>query len=119
LSYFFARIVAAFQLVEPSSLDDYAQHVSRISRRNYPVMTMGHTHNPSASDPKTDDIFYNTGTWIPVIETTTLDVREDRMYTFLHLVRDASGHLAVSPHHLQRWNDDDGRPDSQLLIRPK
>jgi UDP-2,3-diacylglucosamine pyrophosphatase LpxH len=119
MSYFLARIVAAFQLVEPSSLDDYAQHVCRLSHRNYPVMTMGHTHNPSASDPKADDVFFNTGTWIPVIETSTLDVREDKMYTFLHLERDPDGNLAVAPNHLERWNDDAGRADPQLLIRPK
>jgi hypothetical protein len=119
LSYFLARIVAAFQLVEPSSLDDYARHVCRLSHRNYPVMSMGHTHNPSASDPKADDTFYNTGTWIPVIETSTLDVREDKMYTFLHLERDMSDHLTIAPNHLERWNDDANRADPQLLIRPK
>ncbi|HEV3325397.1 MAG TPA: PT domain-containing protein [Puia sp.] len=119
MSYFLARIVAAFQLVEPSSLDEYAQHVCRLSRRNYPVMSMGHTHNPSASDPKADDVFFNTGTWIPVIETSTLDVREDKMYTFLRLERDADGNLTMAPNPLERWNDDAGRADPQLLIRPK
>lgn len=119
LSYFLARIVAAFQLVEPSSLDEFAQHVCRLSHRNFPVMSMGHTHNPSASDPKPHDTFYNTGTWIPVIETSTLDVREDKMYTFLHLERDIEGNLIISPNHLERWNDDAGRADPQLLIRPK
>ena len=119
LSYFLARLVGWLQLTEPSSLDDYARHVCRLSHRVYPVMSMGHTHNPSACDPGTSAVFFNTGTWIPVIETSTLDVREDKMYTFLHLVRDSNGRLVVVPNQLERWNDDAGRADPQLLIRPK
>jgi len=119
LSYFLARLVGWLQLTEPSSLDDYARHVCRLSHRVYPVMSMGHTHNPSACDPGTKAVFFNTGTWIPVIETSTLDVREDKMYTFLHLERDSNGGLVVVPNHLERWNDDAGRAEPQLLIRPK
>jgi hypothetical protein len=119
LSYFLARLVGWLQLTEPSSLDDYARHVCRLSHRVYPVMSMGHTHNPSACDPGTKAVFFNTGTWIPVIETSTLDVREDKMYTFLHLERDSNGGLGVVPNHLERWNDDAGRAEPQLLIRPK
>jgi UDP-2,3-diacylglucosamine pyrophosphatase LpxH len=119
LSYFLARLVGWLQLTEPSSLDAYARHVCLLSHRAYPVMSMGHTHNPSAYDPEAKGAFYNTGTWIPVIETSTLDVREDKMYTFLHLERDRNGGLVVVPNHLERWNDDGGRPDPQLLIRPK
>jgi hypothetical protein len=118
LSYFLARIVAAFQLVEPSSLDEFAKHVCRESGHIYPLMTMGHTHNPSASNDDPGS-FYNTGTWIPVIETSSLDVREDKMYTFLHLERDTAGNLTIAPNHLERWNDDAVRADPQLLMRPK
>jgi hypothetical protein len=128
LSYLLTRFVGWAQIVEPSSLDDYARHVLRLSGRSYPIMTMGHTHNPSACDPhaKGDSlaeqgpaIFFNSGTWIPVIEVATADVRADRTYTFLHLMRDENGRLAVNPDHLQRWNDDAGRPDPQLILRPK
>jgi UDP-2,3-diacylglucosamine pyrophosphatase LpxH len=128
LSYLLTRFVGWAQIVEPSSLDDYARHVLRLSGRSYPIMTMGHTHNPSACDPHaTGDskaeqgpaVFFNSGTWIPVIEVATADVRADRTYTFLHLIRDENGRLTVNPDHLQRWNDDAGRPDPQLILRPK
>lgn len=119
LSYFVARLVAFLQLVEPSSLNAYARHVINRSGRGYRVMTMGHTHNPDACDAKANKaIFYNSGTWIPVIEIATAAVREDKIYTFLHLATDTAG--ALLPHdNLQRWNDDAEREDPQLIIDPK
>jgi hypothetical protein len=85
---------------------------------------MGHTHNPDACYARLDvpvperPIFYNSGTWIPVIEIATAAVREDKIYTFLHLATDADGGLL--PHsNLRRWNDDAGREDPQLIIDPK
>ena len=119
LSYLVARLVAFFQLVEPSSLNAYARHVINRSGRQYRVMTMGHTHNPDACIARTDEAhFYNSGTWIPVIEIATAEVRQDKIYTFLHLATDARGSLL--PHdNLRRWNDDAGRDDPQLIIDPR
>lgn len=118
LAYFIARIVAWLQLVEPTALDAYAYRLYRKTNARYPVMTMGHTHNPG-SYANDSGLFYNTGTWIPVIETSTAEVRVDRTYTFLHLLRDAQGGFAPVKEQLQRWNDDAGRPEPQLLIRRK
>jgi UDP-2,3-diacylglucosamine pyrophosphatase LpxH len=118
LSYLLSRIVAWFQLAEPSSLDKFAR--IRFEGSDYRIMTMGHTHNPGEYVFMHNRRFYNTGTWIPVIETSTADVREDKTYTFLHLVRDKSGKLQPDEGGLlQRWNDDAGRAEPQVLVMRK
>jgi hypothetical protein len=81
---------------------------------------MGHTHNPGEYFlPESTTRFYNTGTWIPVIETSSAEVREDRMYTFLHLQREGDRLQTAEGGLLQRWNDDAGRAEPQLLIERK
>lgn len=121
LSYLLARIVSWFQLSEPSSLDSYARE--RFEGNDYRISTMGHTHNPGEYTFVVDGKerrFYNTGTWIPVIENSTAEVREDKTYTFLHLKRDKEGKLQPAENGLlQRWNDDAGRADIQILIQRK
>ncbi|MDO8549926.1 MAG: hypothetical protein Q7S39_07245 [Ignavibacteria bacterium] len=121
LSYFFSRIVAWFQLTEPSSLDKFAK--LRFEGTNYKIITMGHTHNPGEyifNINNDNRRFYNTGTWIPVIETSTAEVREDKTYTFLHLIRDNAGKLQPAEGGLlQRWNDNAGRPEHQVLVERK
>jgi len=75
-------------------------------------MTMGHTHNPGSYVLETNTQFYNTGTWMPVIEISDASVRTGGSYTFLHLRTDLSGKFAVAADgKLQRWNDDAGRTD--------
>ena len=107
-----------FQLAEPSSLDKFAR--IRFEGTNYRIMTMGHTHNPGEYVFQNNKRFYNTGTWIPVIETSTAEVREDKTYIFLHLLRDNEGKLQPADNGLlQRWNDDAGRSDSLVLIERK
>ena len=118
LSYILSRAVAWFQLDEPSSLDKYAKE--RFQGTDYKIMTMGHTHNPGEYLFFEEQRFYNTGTWIPIIETSTADVREDKTYTFLHLTRDSNGNLQPPPYGLmQRWNDDAVRADIQILVERK
>lgn len=119
LSYFIARIVAWLQLVEPSSLDAYAYRLYLTTGSRYQLICMGHTHNPGSYPNGSAGLFYNTGTWIPVIETSTAEVREDRTFTFLHLVHNAAGGFKPVDDQLQRWNDDAGRPEPQLLIKRK
>ena len=81
---------------------------------------MGHTHNPGEYILKKGQRFYNTGTWIPVIETSDASVRNGFSYTFLHLDRDSANNLKpANANLLQRWNDDAGRADPQLLIERK
>ena len=120
ISYLLARLVAWLQLNEPSSLNEYAR--LRFENTDYKIMTMGHTHNPGEyifninNDNKR---FYNTGTWIPVIENSTADIREDKTYTFLQLVRDEKANLQIANNGLQRWNDDAGRAEPQILLERK
>jgi len=120
-SYLLSRLVAWFHLSEPSSLDKFAK--LRLEGTNYKIITMGHTHNPGEYLFKINNDykrFYNTGTWIPVIETSTAEVREDKTYTFLHLIRDVSGKLKPANNNLlQRWNDDAGRAELQILVERK
>jgi UDP-2,3-diacylglucosamine pyrophosphatase LpxH len=115
LSYFLARIVAYLQLREPSDLDEPARELLREHSR-YRLATFGHTHNPTQSNLGKSR-YCNTGTWIPVIEISTADVREDRTYTFLEL-RFGPGGLTGEP-FLQRWNDDAGRADPLVVVPPQ
>jgi hypothetical protein len=118
LSYLLSRVVGWFQLSEPDSLAKYARIRGRDDE--FEVMTMGHTHNPGEYILKKGQRFYNTGTWIPVIETSNAAVRNGFSYTFLHLDRDGANNLRpANGHLLQRWNDDAGRADPQLLIERK
>jgi len=111
-SYFLSRVVAHFQLSEPSSLKENAQLIMK-DNPQYQFVTMGHTHNPDQFR-QGSKYFFNTGTWIPIIEISTAEVREDKTYTFLYLRRTASGDL--HPSWLQRWDDEAGRIED-LIIR--
>lgn len=124
-SYFLSRAVAWLQLKEPTSLEKYAR--IRFAGTKYRIITMGHTHNPGAFDmhlmhngKKIERMFYNTGTWIPVIESSTAEVRSDRTFTFLHLERDEYGSLQPAMGGLLlRWNDDANRADPQVVMERK
>lgn len=119
LAYVLSRIISWFQLKEPDSLADYAKEIFRINPR-YRIITMGHTHNPGEYKMSGEKRFYNTGTWIPIVEASSAEVREDKTYTFLHLERDEKGRLEVANKGLlQRWNDDAGRGEAQILIQRK
>jgi hypothetical protein len=80
---------------------------------DYQLITMGHTHNP---DQCLDNghWFYNTGTWIPVVEMDSADIRQDRTYTFLHFVRNSSGELL--PTVVERWDDEAERAEGLIII---
>jgi UDP-2,3-diacylglucosamine pyrophosphatase LpxH len=118
LSYVLARFISWLQLTEPDSLESFARERSKDN--GYRILTMGHTHNPGEYLFWSSKHFYNTGTWIPVIETSNAEVREDKTYTFLHLERDANGKLVPANNGLlQRWNDEAGRPETQILVQRK
>ncbi|HEX7571933.1 MAG TPA: hypothetical protein VF514_02490 [Bacteroidota bacterium] len=115
ISYFLARVVAWYQLEEPSSLETYAS--VRKAGSPFTIMTMGHTHSPEECLMERGCRFYNTGTWIPIIETSSAAVREDRTYTFLHVTRDEADGLEVTPGKLlQRWNDDALRGEPLTVV---
>jgi hypothetical protein len=113
-SYILGRLVAYFHLDEPDSLaangrDKFVEHPS------YKIITFGHTHNP---DQTLDDgrWFYNTGTWIPIVEISSAELREDKTYTVLRLEQGASG---LESGGLFRWDDEAGRLDPALLVKQR
>ena len=112
LSYLLARIVAYFQLDEPSTLSNFAQEAFK-NRSELEIITFGHTHNPDQFNNK-GKMFFNTGTWIPIVEISSADIRIDKTYVFFRVLIDSNGKLQASP--LQRWNDDANRPEYLTLI---
>jgi len=111
-SYFLGRIVAYLQLSEPSALDVPAMKIFAANPQ-YQLITMGHTHNP---DQRLKDgrWFYNTGTWIPIVETDTAEIRDDQTYTFLHFRRHESGQL--TPTVVERWDDEAARAEALIMV---
>ena len=112
LSYFLARIVAGLQLEEPDSLEEFARKV--MQNTDYRIVTMGHTHNPDQFQTE-GRWFYNTGTWIPIVETSSGEIRRDRTYCYLHLRRDKkTGRLIPRP--LQQWDDSGNRGEPWPIV---
>ena len=112
LSYFLARIVAQLQLSETSSLEESAKEI--MNNTDYRFVTMGHTHDPDQFQVD-GRWFYNTGTWIPILETSSAELRRDRMFCFLHLRRDDETERLIAS-SLQRWDDSAGRADVWPII---
>ena len=114
-SYILTKIVAHFQLSEPSSLKEFAEDFINKNEK-YTIVTYGHTHNPEQYKYN-KTWFYNTGTWIPILETSSADVRQDKTFTFLYLPNTYENDYTTSP--LKRWNDDANRIDELVLIERK
>lgn len=114
LSYFLARILARFQLTEPDSLNSFGEQVLR--NPDYRIVAMGHTHAPDQFRTG-EQWFFNTGTWIPLVETSSAALRTDDTFCFLHLRRNESSRLL--PGRLQRWNDAAERADPLTIVRHK
>jgi hypothetical protein len=113
LTYGVIQLLAQAQLKEPDSLASVARE--KFARNNhYRLITFGHTHNPDQFEERRR-WFYNTGTWISIVETTAADIRTENTFMFLHLWNDASGQLM--PGTLQHWDDDSARPEPMVLIR--
>jgi len=115
LGYLLSRFIAHVQLDEPGSLLDPGKAKLR-ENKQYRCVTMGHTHNPEQYEE--DGRWYiNTSTWIPVIESDSAALREDKTYAVLSLQRDANGLFNVLP--LQRWNDAAGRIEQLTIVEGK
>lgn len=113
-SYVLSRIVSFLQLEEPSSLATFGEDKFK-ERPELELITMGHTHHADqfAMDGKW---FFNTGTWIPIIETSSANISHDRTFVFLHIVNKGT---SLSCESLLRWNDDACRPEPLVLINKK
>jgi hypothetical protein len=106
--------LAQFQLSEPDSLAKYGR-LRFEENPDYRLITFGHTHNPDQF-VMNGRWFYNTGTWIPVIETTASNLRMDRQFAFLRLDHDGT---RLQPNPMQQWDDDAGRGGAMTLVRRK
>jgi uncharacterized protein (DUF362 family)/UDP-2,3-diacylglucosamine pyrophosphatase LpxH len=115
LSYLFVKIIAYFKLKEPDSLTDDAKKIIE-KNPDYRFVVFGHTHNPDSIEYNGCWV-YNTGTWVPIVEISTTNIRPDKTFTFVHLIKTADGKFK-SP-HMQRWNDDSGRIEPIVLIQDK
>ena len=117
-SYLLSRLVAMLQISEPDSLIPAADQIDTSMHARFPnlrIITMGHTHDPEQRKLSSGRWYYNTGTWIPVIEASSTAIREDRTYVVLHLAN-KNGH--IEPRSLRRWNDDAMREDELVLVVP-
>lgn len=115
LSYFLARIVAFLQLKEPHDLSEAAQ---KLFDQN-PALRMvlfGHTHHPTQFRNR-EKWFFNTGTWITVVENSTAAILPDKTFVFLHIP--GTARRSDTTPYLQRWNDDAQRAESLVLINKK
>ena len=113
LSYIFGRIMAVVKLSGPDSLYGNAKNLFK----EYPelqIVTFGHTHDPEQFN-REGKLYFNTGTWIPVYEISSADVRLDKTYTYLFIQHNGD-HLITN--ELMRWNDDASRCDP-LVLRDK
>ena len=113
LSYGVIQLLAHAQLTEPDSLAGPARLKFR-GHHEYKLITFGHTHNPDQFEER-GRWFYNTGTWIPIVEATAASLRQDDTFAFLRLRRDPEGRL--QPSVLERWDDDAARSKEMVLIR--
>jgi UDP-2,3-diacylglucosamine pyrophosphatase LpxH len=113
LTYCVIQLLAYAQLKEPDSLASFAREQLK-RHKNYRLITFGHTHNPDQFEERRR-WFYNTGTWIPIVETNAANIRTANTFMFLHLTHGASGRL--EPGILRQWNDDAGRSEPMVLIR--
>ncbi|MEA2166623.1 MAG: hypothetical protein QOK37_4750 [Thermoanaerobaculia bacterium] len=105
---------AQWQLKEPDSLAQFAR-LRFEQNPNFRLITFGHTHNPTQF-VMNRRWFYNTGTWIPVIETTVNELRENRMFAILRIDHDGN---RLQPGLMYQWDDEGGRLEPMVLIRTK
>ena len=115
LGYLLARFVSFVQLSEPEDLLEPAKR-KMDAHPECRLITMGHTHNPEQKQ-ENGRWYINSGSWIPVIESSSAALREDKTYRSSILNAAATGKLIVHP--LQRWNDDAGRIEPLVIVDRK
>jgi len=109
LSYIFGRIMSMVQLSPPQAFFPFAQAVFT-EKPHLQLVTFGHTHTPEQIRDN-DKWYINTGTWMPVFDTSIADVRTDKTYSYLYIHQDNN----VVTKQLLRWNDDALRAELMQL----
>jgi UDP-2,3-diacylglucosamine pyrophosphatase LpxH len=116
VSYVLVQVLGYFMISEPDSLARNAQEL--FTGNEYKIITFGHTHNPDQFRKSIGGAirwFYNTGTWMPIVETTAESLRENKTFMFIHLESDGYG--GHKPGVLERWDDDAALPEPMVIIR--
>ncbi len=114
-SYIMARLFAYLKLEEPITLAPEATMLmQKVKEAKYYVM--GHTHYPEQFVDKGKH-FFNSGTWIPMVENTSSAIKMEKTFTLLRFSLDAFGKF--SPTVLERWNDDAERIEQLVLTTEK
>ena len=98
-------------LKSPPTLSLHAKEIMQ-ANPSIEAVLFGHTHNPEQRMIMKDKWYFNTGTWIPVFETSSADVRLDKTFTFIYI---NCNEKPLSGEKLQRWNDDAERIDAMNL----
>ncbi len=111
LSYIFGRILSMTSVKAPASFSGQAEKIIEMNPAVEAVF-FGHTHNPEQKHLGNNKWYFNTGTWIPIFETSSADVRLDKTYTFIAI---NCGAASPCSDNLQRWNDDAERVDQMIL----
>lgn len=111
-AYLLGQMVSNIQLMGIDSMTDDEE--VKALRRKHPIVTMGHTHNPDQLIGSNGHAFFNTGTWIPIVQANSAELRVDRTFTFLRCNRNAAGRLVADG--LYCWNDSATRPDKQAVL---
>ncbi len=115
ISFFFVKIIAYFQLGEKEDLNDDAKKIINAHPEDKFVI-LGHTHNPEQFEYK-GCWYFNTGTWIPIVEVSDIEIRWDKTFSLIHLAKDYQGVYKIPV--LQRWNNDSSRFELLALINKK
>lgn len=111
-SYVLSQVLAFFQVHGPASLEIPMRGILE-QHPGHLAAVVGHTHNPDQSILGGQG-YFNTGTWIAVIETTAASVREDRTYTFAHFPAEGD---RLGQGLLLRWDDEAGRAEPAVVVR--
>lgn len=130
-AYYLGKALLSFLMKKEPAFSEDARGIL-YNNNNIEAVLMGHTHDPEQNnlvkkEPAETDCgkagtpseerkpenkwYFNTGTWIPVFETSSANVRFDKTYTFITI--DCNQTPACE--RLQRWNDDAERVDAMIL----
>jgi len=96
-------------LSPPQAFFPFAQAVFT-EKPHLQLVTFGHTHTPEQIRDN-DKWYINTGTWMPVFDTSVADVRTDKTYSYLYIHQENN----VVAKQLLRWNDDALRAELMQL----
>jgi UDP-2,3-diacylglucosamine pyrophosphatase LpxH len=111
LSFVIMKILSHYDLEVPSY---YSKEAEKLLKNDPKIKlyTVGHSHNPQQLKLG-DQVFYNTGTWIPLLEWNSSDIRLNIMFSFVYIKINADKSIQSS---FLRWNRERRDIDDIILI---